>query len=65
MSARGSPRIFRSIRYFAGSSAATGLTFTATGLYFFLVAMPGALTAPVEKLIQSGGGDVRGVCVGV
>jgi hypothetical protein len=34
--ASGSPIMFLMIRYLSGSSPITGLTFSATGLYFFL-----------------------------
>lgn len=36
ISARGSPVIFLMMRYLSGSEAIVGLTFSATGLYFFL-----------------------------
>src|SRR6202789_3396222 len=38
--AKGSPFISRIILYFPGNSVTTGLTFLATGLYFFFVTTP-------------------------
>ena len=39
-SARGSPIMLRSMRNSFGTDAMTGLTFLATGLYFFFVTTP-------------------------
>ena len=38
--------IFRTIRYFSGSLAMTGLIFLATGLYVFFVTTPRIVTIP-------------------